>query len=41
MKTLDFDTRTQVAQDSIRVVCAAIGIPLQDQDKVNTIFFFE
>ena len=40
MKTLDFDTRTQVAQDSIRVVCAAIGIQLRDQHKVNIILFF-
>jgi hypothetical protein len=34
MKTLDFDSRTRVARDSIRLVCTAIGVPLKERRKV-------
>lgn len=34
MKTLDFDSRTRVARDSIRLVCIAVGVPLKDRRKV-------
>lgn len=34
MKTLDFDHRTRVARDSIRLVCLAVGVPLKDRRKV-------
>jgi hypothetical protein len=35
MKTLDFESRTRVARDSIRLVCAAIGVTLKERRKVN------
>lgn len=35
MKTLDFDHRTRVARDSIRLVCLAVGVPLKDRRKVR------
>ncbi|CAF1281523.1 unnamed protein product [Adineta ricciae] len=31
MKTLDFDSRTRVARDSIRLVCATVGISFKDR----------
>lgn len=33
MKTLDFENRTKVARDSIRLVCAAVGVTLRDRRK--------
>ncbi|CAF0931299.1 unnamed protein product [Adineta steineri] len=33
MKTLDFDDRTRVARDSIRLVCAAVGVALRERRK--------
>jgi len=35
MKALDFESRTQVARDSIRLVCTAVGITLKERRKVN------
>lgn len=35
MKTLDFDKRTRVARDSIRLVCAAAGVDLHERHKVS------
>jgi hypothetical protein len=35
MKTLDFDKRTQVAHDSIRLVCNAVGVALKEQRNVT------
>lgn len=35
MKTLDFENRTKVARDSIRLVCAAIGVTLRERRKVE------
>ena len=34
MKTLDFDNRTRVARDSIRLVCTAVGVTFKDRRKV-------
>ncbi|CAM4791827.1 unnamed protein product [Rotaria magnacalcarata] len=33
MKTLDFDSRTRVARDSIRLVCTAVGVSLRERNK--------
>ncbi|CAF1494735.1 unnamed protein product, partial [Adineta ricciae] len=33
MKTLDFDNRTRVARDSIRLVCSAVGVHLRERHK--------
>ncbi|CAF1284875.1 unnamed protein product [Rotaria sordida] len=33
MKTLDFDNRTRVARDSIRLVCTAVGVLLKERRK--------
>ncbi|CAF0986144.1 unnamed protein product [Didymodactylos carnosus] len=33
MKTLDFDNRTRVARESIRIVCSATGVQLKDRRK--------
>jgi hypothetical protein len=42
MKTLDFDSRTRVARDSIRLVCTEVGITLRDRRKVRKkLFFFD
>jgi len=45
MKTLDFESRTRVARDSIRLVCAAVGVTLKERRKVNKkilfVFLFE
>jgi hypothetical protein len=42
MKTLDFDSRTRVARDSIRLVCTEVGITLRDRRKVSKqLFFFD
>ncbi len=35
MKTLDFESRTLVARDSIRLVCTAAGVTLRERRKVN------
>ncbi len=35
MKTLDFDNRTRVARDSIRLVCTAVGVTLKERRKVS------
>ena len=35
MKTLDFDSRTRVARDSIRSVCTAVGVTLKERRKVS------
>ena len=34
MKALDFDRRTRVARDSIRLVCAAADVTLRERHKV-------
>lgn len=34
MKTLDFESRTRVARESIRLVCAAVGVALRERRKV-------
>ena len=45
MKTLDFESRTRVARDSIRLVCTAAGVNLRERRKVCTdliiIFVFD
>ena len=40
MKTLDFESRTRVARESIRLVCAAVGVALRERRKVITLFGF-
>ena len=40
MKTLDFDNRTRVARDSIRLVCSAVGVHLRERHKVNNNIFW-
>jgi len=35
MKSLDFDHRTQVARESIRLVCSATGVTVKDRRKSN------
>jgi hypothetical protein len=34
MKTLDFDSRTRVARDSIRLICTTLGVTLKERRKV-------
>ncbi|CAF3916374.1 unnamed protein product [Rotaria sp. Silwood2] len=36
MKSLDFDSRTRVARDSIRLVCTAAGVTLRERRKPDT-----
>lgn len=40
MKTLDFESRTRVARESIRLVCAAVGVALRERRKVRIVFSF-
>ncbi len=40
MKTLDFESRTRVARDSIRLVCTAVGVTLRERRKVRIDFIF-
>ncbi|UJR10208.1 hypothetical protein I4U23_014422 [Adineta vaga] len=35
MKTLDFDNRTRVARDSIRLICTAVGVSLKERRKTE------
>ncbi|CAF3480703.1 unnamed protein product [Rotaria sordida] len=37
MKSLDFDNRTRVARDSIRLVCTAAGLTLRERRKPDTL----
>lgn len=36
MKTLDFDSRTRVARDSIRLICTSVGVALKDRRKPDS-----
>lgn len=39
MKTLDFDSRTRVARESIRLVCTAVGVTFNERRKVYIYLF--